>query len=188
MKRMNHGGSLGSQHQLQAGLGSNQVMIIYINNKIICCVPRTKSKKAQQHSYWATFLYFILSANPRFWPKPDGRIWRSGEGDPQKVWTCGLLSCHGQRQVKPLPIPRPCVSILISLSYSIISKCIALLFGFTLPQNHVLRWYDWLPDYWTIIITITIITIIIFIITSSPCCSQVGRPSVLIVAKQSSQP
>ena len=25
MKRMNHGGSLGSQHQLQAGLGSNQV-------------------------------------------------------------------------------------------------------------------------------------------------------------------
>ena len=54
MKRMNHGGSLGSQHQLQAGLGSNQVMIIYINNinnKINCGVPRTKSKKAQQHSY-----------------------------------------------------------------------------------------------------------------------------------------
>ena len=110
MKRMNHGGSLGSQHQLQAGLGSNQVMIIYnnINNKTIYSVPRT--------------IIFHSSANPRFWPKPDGRIWRSGEGDPQKVWTCGLLSCHGQRQVKPLPIPHPCVSILISLSYSIILK------------------------------------------------------------------
>ena len=117
-----------------------------------------------------TFFIFHSSANPRFWPKPDGRIWRSGEGDSQKVWTCGLLSCHGQRQVKPLPIPRPCVSILISLSYSTllnIIKCIALLFGFTLPQNHVLRWDDWLPDYWTIITTITII-ILIFIITSPP--------------------
>ena len=30
MKRMNHGGSLGSQHQLQTGLGSNQVTIMKI--------------------------------------------------------------------------------------------------------------------------------------------------------------
>ena len=129
MKRMNHGGSLGSQHQLQAGLGSNQVMIIYINN--INNINNINKKKPsavflgpsqKRTNSTATFLYFILSANPRFWPKPDGRIWRSGEGDPQKVWTCGLLSCHGQRQVKPLPTPRPCVSILISLSYSIISK------------------------------------------------------------------
>ena len=130
-----------------------------------------------------TFFIFHSSANPRFWPKPDGRIWRSGEGDPQKVWTCGLLSCHGQRQVKPLPIPRPCVSILISLSYSTllnIIKCIALLFGFTLPQNHVLRWDDWLPDYWTIITTITItiiiFTIIIFTITSSSSSSSHHPP------------
>ena len=66
MKRMNHGGSLGSQHQLQAGLGSNQVMIIYnnINNKTICCVPRTKSKKAQQHSYtfYISFFQQILGS------------------------------------------------------------------------------------------------------------------------------
>ena len=45
MKRMNHGGSLGSQHQLQAGLGSNQV-----------------TKKKQKYSKFTFFLQQILGS------------------------------------------------------------------------------------------------------------------------------
>ena len=63
MKRMNHGGSLGSQHQLQAGLGSNQVMIIYINiNNKPSAVFHGPSKKNQQHNYFFYISFFSKSS------------------------------------------------------------------------------------------------------------------------------
>ena len=178
MKRMNHGGSLGSQHQLQAGLGSNQVMIIYnnINNKTICCVPRTKSKKAQQHSYIFIFHSFSKSSvlAKTWWANMAVR--RRGSSKSLDLRATVLpWTKTGETIANPSPL---CPHSYFSIILDYIEKCIALLFGFTLLQNHVLRRDDWLPDYWTIITTITIIIILIFIITSSSSSSSHHPPAV----------
>ena len=65
MKRMNHGGSLGSQHQLQAGLGSNQVMIIYINinNKPSAVFHGPSKKNPTAHLlFYISFFQQILGS------------------------------------------------------------------------------------------------------------------------------
>ena len=62
MKRMNHGGSLGSQHQLQAGLGSNQVMIMYINNHLLCSMDQVKKGPTAQLHFYISFFQQILGS------------------------------------------------------------------------------------------------------------------------------
>ena len=129
MKRMNHGGSLGSQHQLQAGLGSNQVMIIYnnnissinninnINNKIICCVPRTMSKKAQQHRYIFIFHSFSKSSvlAKTWWANMAVRRRGSSKSLDLRATVLPWIKT-GETIANPTSL------CLISLSYSIILK------------------------------------------------------------------
>ena len=64
MKRMNHGGSLGSQHQLQAGLGSNQVMIIQHQqqNHLLCSTDQFKKGPTAQLHFHTSFFQQILGS------------------------------------------------------------------------------------------------------------------------------